>query len=348
MKQSKSIVNAEDPNTLSHSMIHPLTDSPLYSTNQHQSPHRSGIVTDGQGMTNWPAVMPFSARLPAQMPFRRHGGHSTMKPSFSPWCLVMLDFTTGKPIRHKEMNNASFPAQSNSWGPPDGSRPLEASLPAALLHHQMQPFWMASNLAFCKMVSWSHIICVIWVRLTGLLFLHGFVKGTHFCGWESWITTQSSFKILCVKLRGAKVVVEEHTEYPSRGPEHSVVWHAHMIQKQVVSGGDFADHFRTWLPATELSLLFWAWIKRWLPESFFVGPRPSSINQNLAPPISIDSFTPFQQFGPEFFTLWISDSKPFSFNLHEVEADNDIGGFASCRRFMVCQLFALLHLKGLW
>ena len=31
-----------------------------------------------------------------------------------------------------------------------------------------------------------------------------------------------------------------------------------------------------------------------------VGARPSSISQNLAPPISIDSFTPFQQFGPEF------------------------------------------------
>ena len=41
------------------------------------------------------------------------------------------------------------------------------------------------------------------------------------------------------------------------------------FQNQFVSGGDFAENFRTRLPATELSLLFLALIKRWLPESFF-------------------------------------------------------------------------------
>ena len=333
MKQSKSIVNAEDPNTLSHSMIRPLTDSPVHSTNQHQSPHRSGIVTDRDSQIGqlW---FHFQQGFLPRCRFRGTVAIALRSQVFlldAFWCSI---FPTGKPVHDKQIKHRqTFPLNQNH-GVPYGSRPLEASLPAALLRHQMQPFWMASNLAFC---------CLAMQKVPGDTSPVWFGSG--------WLSC-----CFCMDLLKGRVS-RQAARCQSGG------WRALYrisFQRPGAFGSltclpyDFRNNLSQVVILQKIFVLgclqlsfhscFWLWSKGGFQNlSSNVGPRPSSISQNLAPPISIDSFTPFQQFGPEFSShgvLWISDS-PFSFNLHsEAEADNDIGGFCILQaRHGVCQLF---------
>ena len=248
------------------------------------------------------------------MPFQRHGGHSTTNNGKLSRSIKIM----GPPL----WVQATRSVTSSRIAPPSDATILDGQQLSILLHCHAKRFMV------------THHPCY----LTGLLFM-------------DLLQGRVSRQAARCQSGGWRALYRISFQRP--GAFGSFTWVTTWFPKQLVSGGDFADHFRTRLPATELSLLFLAFIKWGLPESFFqcwtkafiYQPESCTTNQHWF----LHSLPAVWPLSSLHMKCCESLTHP-SASTSKVEAHNDIGGFASYRRAIagVCQLFALLHSKGLW